>query len=412
MLDKTTPQSAGLVEKTCAYLQKLCVDIPTRQVGSAGNRAATDILAEVLASFGFHIDCPQFDCITWTDGGAQLTANTAQFEAQVSPYSLGGRFRAPLAVITTLEALAAADLSGRIVLLSGNLTREQLMPKNFPFYNPEHHQQIYHLLEAKQPLAIVAATKKDAALAGAVYPFPLIEDGDFDIPSVFMTEIEGERLAAYAGQPLSLNIKATRTPATACNVIARKGIDQPRRVVVTAHIDAKMGTPGALDNATGVITLMLLAELLAGYSGELGIDLVTFNSEDYYSAAGEVLYVQQNQGRFGDMLLNINIDLMGYVEGNTAYSLYECPPPLADLTRATFAAQPGMIEGDLWYQSDHGLFIQQQVPAVAMTSEKMAEVMSTIAHTPKDRPELVNARRVADVALALHKLLTDSLPKI
>ncbi|MBK9392004.1 MAG: M28 family peptidase [Bacteroidetes bacterium] len=32
-------------------------------------------------------------------------------------------------------------------------------------------------------------------------------------------------------------------------------------MVVTAHIDAKKGTPGAIDNATGVIVLLLLSEL-------------------------------------------------------------------------------------------------------------------------------------------------------
>lgn len=36
-------------------------------------------------------------------------------------------------------------------------------------------------------------------MMGALYPFPLFEDGDFDIPSVYMTDVEGERLAAYAG---------------------------------------------------------------------------------------------------------------------------------------------------------------------------------------------------------------------
>lgn len=412
MQNRTLPQTADLVEKTHTYLQKLCIDIPTRQVGTAGNRAATDFLATQMASCGFHVDCPQFDCINWIDDGAQLTVNGTSFEAQVSPYSLGGQARGPLVALSTVGALAAADLSNRIVLLSGDLTREQLMPKNFPFYNPEHHRQIYHLLETKQPLAIIAATAKDEALAGALYPFPLIEDGDFDIPSVFMTDVEGERLAACAGQEASLDINATRIPATACNVIARTGIDAARRVVVTAHIDAKFGTPGALDNATGVIVLMLLAELLAGYSGNLGIDLVTFNSEDYYSAAGEILYVAQNEGRFGEMLLNINIDLMGYRAGHSAYSLYECPEPLDKIIRATFAAQPDMIEGDPWYQSDHGLFLQQQVPAIAIASERMSDIMSDIAHTPKDRPELVSAERVVGVALALHSLLTNGLSNI
>ena len=49
-------------------------------------------------------------------------------------------------------------------------------------------------------MAIIAATGRDPGLAGGVYPFPLIEDGDFDIPSVYMKDVEGDRLADYAGQ--------------------------------------------------------------------------------------------------------------------------------------------------------------------------------------------------------------------
>ena len=40
-------------------------------------------------------------------------------------------------------------------------------------------------------------TDRNPELVGALYPFPLFEDGDFDIPSVFMTGDEGLRLAKH-----------------------------------------------------------------------------------------------------------------------------------------------------------------------------------------------------------------------
>src|SRR4030042_1464267 len=129
---------------------------------------------------------------------------TAKAAARVTPSSRGGRFQAPLTVVSTVPELEAADLTGRIVLLRGEIAREQLMPKNFPFYHPPAHQRIYALLEARAPTAIVASTTRNPELAGALYPFPLIEDGDFDIPSVFMTDVEGGRLAATDGRPASL----------------------------------------------------------------------------------------------------------------------------------------------------------------------------------------------------------------
>ena len=96
-------------------------------------------------------------------------------------------------------------------------------------------------------------------------------------------------------------------------------------MVVCAHIDAKQGTPGALDNATGVVVLLLLAELLQDYSGKLGLEIVALNGEDYYSAPGEILFLRENAGKFGEIVLAINMDGAGYNQGNTAYSLYDCP---------------------------------------------------------------------------------------
>jgi aminopeptidase YwaD len=396
--------SISLSEKAESYLRRLCLGIPNRRVGSKGNRAATDFFADIVASFGFETECPEFDCIDWTHGAVQLTANSAPFEAFISPYSLGCRVSAPLSVVSTLEALEAAEAADTILLMREDIAKHQLMPKNFPFYNPDEHKRIIHLLESKKPQAIIAATSRDVQVAGAVYPFPLIEDGDFDIPSVYMTEEEGHRLAAHTGKQVSLDMRAKRIPARGCNVIAQKGIDQSRRVVFFAHIDAKDGTPGATDNATGVVVLLLLAELLADYSGNLGLEIVALNGEDYYSSPGEQHYLNSNAGKFGEIYLGVNLDGVGYYQGKTAYSLYDCPSDLADLIHKTFSAHKEMFEGEPWYQSDHGLFLMNHRPALAITSERFNQLLAEIAHTPKDSPEIVDTTKLEDVALALRDL--------
>ncbi len=401
----------NLSEKAEKYLQYLCLEIPTRRVGSAGNQAATDFFAKNIGAFGFQIECPSFDCIDWNQNGAQLTIDGISFETFVSPYTLGCNESKPLVAVTTLEELEMAEVAGKILLMHGDLTQEQLMPKNFPFYNPDHHRRIIELLELKKPQAIVAATTQDVSLAGAVSPFPLIEDGDFDIPSVYMTEDEGKGLAGYAGREVSLKIRAQRIPSTGCNVLARKGGQNHRRVVLFAHIDAKDGTPGAIDNATGVVILLLLAELLADYSGQLGIEIVALNGEDYYAASGEKLYLSLNEGKFTEIVLGINLDGVGYHQGHTAYSLYNCPPNLESLVHENFALHQDMVQGEPWYQSDHGLFLLHERPALAFTSDQFTELWTEIAHTSKDTPEIVDPAKLAEVAIALRKLL-DSVDEL
>jgi aminopeptidase YwaD len=399
--------SIHLAEKAGAILQTLCLEIPERRVGSPGNRQATEFFAQTVASHGFQTRCPEFECIDWTQDGAHLSVAGEPFEVFPSPYTLGCRIHALLAVVSTVDELEIVDASDRILLVRGDLAKEQLMPKNFDFYNPDHHKRIVHLLETKEPQAIVAATSRNPELAGGMYPFPLIEDGDFDIPSVYMTEEEGNRLAAYAGQEITLEIDAERIPARGCNVIARQGDPAGRKVVACAHIDAKDGTPGALDNGTGVVVLLLLAELLADYAGDLGVEIIALNGEDHYSAAGQKQYIMSNRDSFPEVVLAINLDLAGYHEGKTAYSLYGCPDEIASSIRKSFSLQEDLIEGEPWYQSDHSIFIQHEVPAMAITSDRFMELSTDITHTDRDRPELVDLAKLTGIALALRALLLD-----
>jgi len=399
--------SIHLAEKAGATLQTLCLEIPERRVGSPGNRQATEFFAQTVASHGFQTRCPDFECIDWTQNGAHLSVDGEPFEVFPSPYTLDCLVHAPLAVVSTADELEIVDASNKILLVRGDLAKEQLMPKNFDFYNPDHHKRIVHLLETQAPQAIAAATSRNPELAGGMYPFPLIEDGDFDIPSVYMTEEEGDRLADHAGQEITLEIEAERIPARGCNVIARKGDPAGRQVVVCAHIDAKDDTPGALDNGTGVVVLLLLAELLAEYAGDLGIEIVALNGEDHYSAAGQKQYIRNNRDRFSEIVLAINLDLAGYYEGKTAYSLYDCPDEIAAAIRKAFSSQQDMVEGEPWYQSDHSIFIQNQVPAMAVTSDRFMDLSTHITHTAKDRPELVDLAKLASIALALRDLLLD-----
>jgi aminopeptidase YwaD len=358
-----------------------------------------------MESHGFTVECPEFECINWVQDGARLSVRDRFFTVFPSPYTLGAEVSGPLTTARTLAELEAIRASGSILLLRGEIAKEQLMPKNFPFFNPDNHRRIISLLERQAPLAILAATSQDPGMAGAVSPFPMIEDGDFHIPSAYMTVGEGRELAQYGGEMASLRIIARRNPTTGYNVIARKGDFSASRVVLCAHIDCKEGTPGAIDNATGVTILLLVAELLENYTGQSGIEIAALNGEDYYAASGELLYLKENEGRFGDIRLGINLDGVGYYRGKTAVSLYNCPSEIEAVVRRLVAEFSGLVEGPAWYQSDHSLFIMQGRPALAFTTDQVEEVWTRVAHTPFDTAEIVDGGKLLETALVLQRLL-------
>lgn len=395
------------IEKSRAYLQTLCETIPGRCVGSEGNLMATDFFQSSLEALGWETRASGFDATDWETQGASLSGGGHEFQVFSSPYSKGCNLTAKLKPASSFQELEELDMKGCIVLLHGDIAAEQLMPKNFVFYNPEHHQKIISCLEKGKPAAIVTATGFNPELAGGVYPFPLIEDGDFDIPSVFTTEEEGEKLLKLSGSEVTLISQAERIPGKGFNVLGVKGKNQNKRLVITAHIDAKKGTPGAIDNATGVIVLLLIAEMMKDYDGDAVVELVAFNGEDYYAVPGQMLYISENHGLFDQIMLNINIDGAGYIEGGSTYSLFGLSEKMEEKLREVMQPLENFSEGPQWPQGDHSIFVQFGCPAVAFTSKWFLDNIDTqrITHTHEDHPRIINLERPVEIASAICSLI-------
>lgn len=398
-------RSLELNELAARYLHYLSVDLETRRMGSAGNHAAAEFCVRVIEAAGYEVSIPGFKCLDWVTRGAACRAGARNFSVHSSPYSLGCRVSAPLRVASHMEDFYWLECSNEILLLTNQLTREQLMPKGYPFYNPTHHQQFIALLENKAPAAIITATSRNPELAGGAYPFPLIEDGNFNIPSVYTTDRVGARLAQYEGQTVHLVSQAERIPAAGVNVVGRLNPYAPEKIVICAHLDAKINTPGALDDAAGVVTLLLLSELQKGYNGPYGIELLVMNGEDYYGANGELLYLEHNEGQLGNIRLFINLDALGYIKGDTAYSFYNLLEHDLALLRKQLTLHNGLVEGEAWYQSDHAIFVMKGVPAMAVTTENFVEITRKYTHTPRDVPALVDIEKLVQAALAIKAMI-------
>jgi len=69
-------------------------------------------------------------------------AHLGRLSAAAGHFSPGCRVVAPLAVAATVEEVEAGGLAGRLLLLRGDVAREQLMPKGFTSDNPERRQRV------------------------------------------------------------------------------------------------------------------------------------------------------------------------------------------------------------------------------------------------------------------------------
>jgi len=389
------------------HLDILCSFLPDRRPGSEGNRQATEYVAGLLARCGWEVTTPGFEVMDWrTDGGA-LRVGSDTIEVTPSPYGLGVVATGPIRVLRDVAHLSRPDLGGSIVVLDGALAAEPLTPKAYPFYGSDEHAAIVAALEAAAPAAVLAVTGKYPALCGALDPYPLIEDGDFTVPTANLRPADAESLLDNDGSVATLEIRSERWWSSAENVIAARGAQAPR-ITVIAHIDTKPGTPGAVDNAAGVVVLLMLAERLGPQRAPdlpIGVELLLVNGEDHYGAPGELAWLADHEAHLDDIPLVINIDGAGYRGGRTAYSTYNLDEGLARHVDDSFEATATLIPGPEFYQSDHAIFAMRGRPAVAITTELVDEMLEALFHSSDDTPSQVDIGLLIDAADAIANLI-------
>jgi len=379
------------------YLNYLCNVISNRHPGSIGNQEATVWAADILRKFNWQVTQQPFSCIDWRNGDSFLKTPKRAFKVKTGPYSLPFKGEAELIHISNLRELEEAQLDGKILLLKGEIAAGQLFPKNFPFYNPEEHKKIYQILEEKKPAVIIAATGKNPEVAGSLYPFPMFEDGDFNLPNAYMKDIEGQKLKEFTGRKVEVVIDSERIPSKGENIIASKG-NSRNRIVLTAHIDTKKNTPGALDNASGIITLLLAAEMLKDYDNERQIEIALLNGEDYYQATGELEYMAHLQGKWDEIDLCINIDAVGNRGHKIAVSEHLCSDRIKAGINKLVKQKANLVLGNPWYMGDHMIFVQQNIPSIAISSENLLELCRDVTHTEADDVSLVDPQLLVETA--------------
>ncbi|TDB38278.1 MAG: Zn-dependent exopeptidase M28 [Actinobacteria bacterium] len=382
------------------HLARLCAGLADRHTGGPGNIAANEYFADVTTTAGLAVERIAFDCFEWEPGPAELTTSSETLTVKRGPYTLPCNANGVLLAATTLEELESLDAPGAILVLHGALAAEPLTPRGYPFYEIEAHARILSAIEAARPAAIIAVTGRDT-MAGAVYPFPLVNDASVDVPSAYTRDVDGPALLAHVGETVRFRMDAKRIPTRAEQVIARKPGTGEGRIIVSAHIDTARETPGALDNGTGVACLLGLAEELAGRSTRHTVEIVPFNGEDNYAARGELVYLAANPGGFDDVTVVVNIDAAGLSGAATDVSFYGCPDAVRAAAGRAMAPLDSVQEGPQWPASDHMVFAMKGIPAMAIASAELARIAGEIAHTAADTPDLADPALMDEIVTFL-----------
>jgi Zn-dependent M28 family amino/carboxypeptidase len=231
---------------------------------------------------------------------------------------------------------------------------------------------------------------------------------------------------------------AARGVESANLIIEIPGISMPDQIIIVgAHYDSVLGSPGANDNGSGVASLLEISRLLAGKKPARTVRLVAFTNEEppffLRLDMGSRVYASRSRGRKENIVGMLSLETMGYY--SEAPNSQEYPFPfsffyphtanfigfvgnirsrhLVRLSLATFrnttqfpsegTAAPGWITGIGW--SDHWSFWREGFRAIMVTDT--AFFRYDPYHTRKDTPEKIDYDRLARVTKGLAEVVVE-----
>ncbi len=254
----------------------------------------------------------------------------------------------------------------------------------------------------------------------------------------------GDRLASM-GYAVNIEQVSESKPERGFNVVAElRGTTRPEEfVVIGAHYDAEVNTPGADDNASGVAAMLELARRFAATPTDRTIRWVGFTNEENSNSAGGVMgsfaHARETKNRNERVVAMMSLEMLGYYDDAPGSQRYPFDQSMAaqlgmelpdtgdfigvvgrledrDLVaqisgsmresgRANVveAALPAMVRA-IW-RSDHGNYWLAGYNAVMITDT--SEFRTPHYHRPSDTLETLDFDRMAGVVDAIEQAVRD-----
>jgi hypothetical protein len=208
-------------------------------------------------------------------------------------------------------------------------------------------------------------------------------------------------------------------------------------ILVGAHYDSVLGSPGANDNGTGVAALLEIAELLHGSEMQRTVRLVAFTNEEppffLSRKMGSRVYAMRARQRRENIVAMLSLETMGYYSELPDSQRYPFPfglfyPHTANfigfvgnigsrhLVRQTLdsfrshtrfpsegTAAPGWLTGIGW--SDHWSFWREGFNGIMITDTALFRYAPY--HTDYDTPEKIDYDRFARVTNGVARVVAE-----
>ncbi len=374
-----------------------------RAVGTEGNHKVLAILEKQLSSMDYEVLSIPITCTIWNHDNSCIQYAGKDIHIEVSPFSESFIGEGIVRTAGTMDELLSLDCHNSVMVLKDHLVIKSLQPKNYPFYYPDEDKELIELLESKEPAAIIVASGHHPMCG--LDPFPLFEDGNFLIPSAYISNRVWEDISEDLFDRLvSVNIFSRKEVVESKQLVAtKKAKENNGKIVICAHMDSKYNTPGALDNGIGVVTLLEMVEFIS--TEKYDIDIVPFNGEEYYEASGELAYLDYLRNNGDTVKMVINIDSPCHIGSEIAVSTYNLEKPIQIQVESIVEEVDRVCLGNEWYSGDHAAFAFQMIPCIAISSSDLFEGALDCTHSVKDVASTVDISLINPAVQFVIKLI-------
>jgi hypothetical protein len=221
-------------------------------------------------------------------------------------------------------------------------------------------------------------------------------------------------------------------------IIEMLGVSTPEQIIIVgAHYDSVLGSPGANDNGSGVGALLEISRLLKGKRLERTVRLVAFTNEEppffLHKNMGSRIYASRSRSRNENIVGMLSLETIGFYSEVPDSQAYPFPfsffyPHTANfigfvgnirsrnLVKRSLAAfrqttrfpsegtaAPGWITGIGW--SDHWSFWREGYRAIMVTDT--AFFRYDPYHTLEDTPEKLDYERLARVTNGIAEVVAE-----
>jgi hypothetical protein len=223
------------------------------------------------------------------------------------------------------------------------------------------------------------------------------------------------------------------------NIVAeKKGALHPEEIIIVgAHYDSVLGSPGANDNASGVAAVIALAQALSETVLARTIRFICFVNEEppffWTKDMGSYVYAQQCKERNENIIAMLSLETIGYYSKEPGSQHYFFPPGffypsrgnfigfvsnlssrpvlknVIEIYRRTtkFPSQGGVFPwftpGVFW--SDHWPFWKMGYPAILVTDTALFRY--PYYHSAEDTVDKINYDHMARMVAGLEKVIEE-----